>query len=65
MEKSLLIVESPTKAKTLQKYLGSEFVVRSTKGHIKDLPKNELGVDLKQDFRPKYVTILGKNKPSI
>ncbi len=62
MEKSLLVVESPTKAKTLQKYLGSEFVVRSTKGHIKDLPKNELGVDLKRDFRPKYVTILGKAK---
>jgi DNA topoisomerase-1 len=62
MAKSLLIVESPTKAKTLQKYLGSEFEVRSSKGHIKDLPKNELGVDLQEDFRPKYVTILGKAK---
>jgi DNA topoisomerase I len=62
MEKSLLIVESPTKAKTLQKYLGSEFLVRSTKGHIKDLPRNELGVDLERDFQPKYVTILGKAK---
>ena len=62
MEKTLLIVESPTKAKTLQKYLGPEFVVRSTKGHIKDLPKNELGVDLERDFRPKYVAILGKAK---
>lgn len=62
MQKSLLVVESPTKAKTLQKYLGPEFVVRSTKGHIKDLPKNELGVDLQRDFRPKYVTILGKAK---
>jgi DNA topoisomerase-1 len=62
MEKSLLIVESPTKAKTLQKYLGPEFVVRSTKGHIKDLPKNELGVDLGKDFQPKYVPILGKAK---
>jgi DNA topoisomerase-1 len=62
MPKSLLIVESPTKARTLQKYLGSEFVVRSSKGHIKDLPPNELGVDLKQDFKPQYVTILGKNK---
>jgi len=62
MSKSLLIVESPTKAKTLQKYLGSDFVVRSSKGHIRDLPKNELGVDLKRDFEPTYVTILGKAK---
>jgi DNA topoisomerase-1 len=62
MPKSLLIVESPTKAKTLQKYLGAEFVVRSSKGHIKDLPPNELGVDLERDFEPRYVTILGKAK---
>jgi DNA topoisomerase-1 len=62
MPKSLLIVESPTKAKTLQKYLGSEFQVVSSKGHIKDLPQNELGVDLEHDFAPKYVTILGKAK---
>ena len=62
MPKSLLIVESPTKAKTLQKYLGSDFQVVSSKGHIKDLPKNELGVDLELDFQPKYVTILGKAK---
>jgi DNA topoisomerase I len=62
MPKSLLIVESPTKAKTLQKYLGSEIKVLSCKGHIKDLPRNELGVDLEHDFAPKYVTILGKAK---
>ncbi|RJR42198.1 MAG: type I DNA topoisomerase [Deltaproteobacteria bacterium] len=62
MPKSLLIVESPTKAKTLQKYLGSDFLVQSSMGHIRDLPKNELGVDLEQDFQPKYVTILGKAK---
>ncbi|MBI4642971.1 MAG: type I DNA topoisomerase [Deltaproteobacteria bacterium] len=62
MPKSLLIVESPTKAKTLQKYLGSDFLVHSSMGHIRDLPKNELGVDLEQDFQPKYVTILGKAK---
>jgi len=62
MPKSLLIVESPTKAKTLQKYLGSEFLVHSSMGHIIDLPKNELGVDLEHGFQPKYVTILGKAK---
>jgi len=62
MPKSLLIVESPTKARTLQKYLGSEVKVMSCKGHIKDLPPNELGVDLEKDFQPKYVTILGKAK---
>jgi len=62
MPKSLLIVESPTKAKTLQKYLGKDFVVVSSKGHIKDLPPQELGVDLEHDFQPKYVTILGKAK---
>jgi DNA topoisomerase I len=62
MPKSLLIVESPTKAKTLQKYLGSDYMVLSSKGHIKDLPPHELGVDLERDFQPKYVTILGKAK---
>lgn len=62
MPKSLLIVESPTKAKTLQKYLGSDYVVLSCKGHVKDLPPHELGVDLEHDFQPKYVTILGKAK---
>ena len=62
MPKSLLIVESPTKAKTLQKYLGSDYVVLSSKGHVKDLPPHELGVDLEHDFQPKYVTILGKAK---
>ena len=62
MPKSLLIVESPTKAKTLQKYLGSEILVQSSMGHIIDLPKNELGVDLEHDFQPQYVTILGKAK---
>jgi DNA topoisomerase-1 len=62
MAKSLLIVESPTKAKTLQKYLGREYDVRSTKGHVRDLPKNELGVDVDKDFHAKYVTIVGKAK---
>jgi DNA topoisomerase-1 len=62
MAKSLLIVESPTKARTLQKYLGADYTVLSTKGHIRDLPKNELGVDLEKNFSPKYVTIIGRAK---
>ncbi|RLA90163.1 MAG: type I DNA topoisomerase [Deltaproteobacteria bacterium] len=62
MSKSLLIVESPAKARTLQKYLGSEFRVQASVGHIKDLPKHELGVDLNDDFKPHYVTIVGKAK---
>lgn len=62
MTKALLIVESPTKAKTLQKYLGSDFEVRASVGHIKDLPKKELGVDIANNFTPKYVIIDGKAK---
>ncbi len=62
MPKSLLIVESPAKARTLQKYLGKDFDVRASVGHIRDLPKKELGVDVDHNFTPKYVTIEGKNK---
>lgn len=62
MSKSLLIVESPAKAKTIGKYLGSDFDVRASVGHIIDLPKNNLGVDLSHDFAPEYVVIDGKQK---
>ncbi len=62
MAKSLLIVESPSKAKTIQKYLGKDFVVKSSVGHIRDLPKDDLGIDLEGDFSPTYVTIRGKGK---
>ena len=62
MAKSLLIVESPAKARTLQKYLGKDFDVRASVGHIRDLPKKELGVDVDHNFTPKYVTIEGKTK---
>lgn len=62
MAKSLLIVESPTKAKTLSQYLGSDFVVKASVGHIKDLPKNKLGVDIKKGFQPQYVVVPGKQK---
>jgi DNA topoisomerase-1 len=60
MAKSLLIVESPTKAKTLERYLGKDFIVRASVGHIKDLPKNKLGIDLENQFCPEYQTIRGK-----
>jgi len=59
---SLVIVESPTKAKTIGKILGEDFTVVSCMGHIIDLPKKELGVDIKNDFKPTYVIIPGKNK---
>ncbi|MFU8818820.1 MAG: type I DNA topoisomerase [Desulfurivibrio sp.] len=62
MAKSLLIVESPAKARTLQKYLGREFVVKASVGHIRDLPVKTLGVDIENDFAPQYVTIKGKAK---
>lgn len=62
MAKSLVIVESPAKARTLQKYLGKDFMVRASVGHIRDLPKKELGVDLADNFTPKYVVIEGKAK---
>lgn len=58
----LLIVESPSKAKTIKKYLGNNFKVMASVGHIKDLPEKELGVDIQHDFKPKYVTIKGKSK---
>ena len=62
MSKSLLIVESPTKAKTLGRYLGRDFIVKASVGHIKDLPKNKLGIDLDHDFQPEYGIIRGKKK---
>ena len=62
MNKNLVIVESPSKAKTIQRILRDKFIVRSSLGHIKDLPKGELGIDIKDEFKPKYVTIRGKGK---
>ncbi|MDQ1266702.1 MAG: topoisomerase [Bacteroidota bacterium] len=59
-EKTLLVVESPAKAKTINKYLGSNYIVEASVGHIKDLVKYNLGVDIKNDFQPKYITIKGK-----
>jgi DNA topoisomerase-1 len=62
MSKGLIVVESPAKVKTIQKFLGEDYVVKASVGHIKDLPEGELGVDLKKDFQPEYVTISGKGK---
>ena len=60
--KPLVVVESPTKVKTLKKYLGSEYNVAATVGHIKDLPPKEIGIDIDSGFKPKYRTIPGKKK---
>ncbi len=60
--KKLLIVESPAKAGTIKKYLGSDYNVMATVGHIIDLPKSQLGVDVDNDFEPKYITIRGKGE---
>ena len=62
MGKSLVVVESPTKAKTINKILGKDFVVKSCMGHVRDLPPKELGIDIENGFKPRYVTIRGKGK---
>jgi len=62
MAKSLIIVESPAKARTITKYLGRGYTVMASIGHVKDLPTNKLGVDVNRDFKPHYVTIKGKAK---
>ena len=59
---SLVIVESPAKAKTIEKYLGKEYEVRASMGHLRDLPKSKLGVDVEQDFEPVYEPIKGKEE---
>ncbi len=61
-QKSLIIVESPAKAKTINKILGSGFFVKSSVGHIKDLPQKRLGIDIDHDFRPEFVVMPGKLK---
>ncbi len=62
MPKNLLIVESPAKARTIRKYLGPDFGIMASVGHLKDLPPSRLGVDVGHDFRPEYITIKGKGK---
>lgn len=60
MAKNLVIVESPAKAKTIQKFLGSNYEVVASNGHVRDLPKSQMGVDAENNFEPKYITIRGK-----
>src|SRR5689334_3105932 len=62
LSKGLVIVESPAKAKTIQKYLGTGYEVEASLGHVKDLPKKDLGVDVDNDFAADYVVIPGKEK---
>src|ERR1039457_1695673 len=62
MPKALVIVESPAKAKTINKYLGKQYVVKASLGHIKDLPKKDLAVDVEHGFEPHYEIIEGKRK---
>ena len=59
---NLVIVESPTKVKTIKKFLGSNYTVMASNGHVRDLPKSQMGVDLEHDFEPKYITIRGKGE---
>ena len=58
----LVIVESPSKIKSVKKYLGTGYNVMASKGHVRDLPKSKLGVDVENNFKPDYVTIKGKKK---
>ena len=60
MSANLVIVESPAKAKTIQKFLGKSYKVIASNGHVRDLPKSTLGIDVENDFEPKYITIRGK-----
>ena len=62
MADKLVIVESPSKAKTIKKYLGSSYDVIASQGHIIDLPKSKLGVDIEDNFKPQYITMKGKAK---
>lgn len=60
MAKNLVIVESPAKEKTIKKFLGSNYEVLASQGHVRDLPKSQLGIDVEHDYEPKYITIRGK-----
>lgn len=60
MAKYLVIVESPAKVKTIKKFLGANYEVMASNGHVRDMPKSQLGFDAENDYEPKYITIRGK-----
>ena len=62
MAKYLVIVESPTKVKTIKKFLGANYTVTASNGHVRDFPKSQFGIDVEHDFEPKYITIRGKGE---
>ena len=62
MSKNLVIVESPAKAKTIKKFLGSNYKIEASMGHVRDLPKSQMAIDIENDFEPKYITIRGKGE---
>src|SRR5690554_1617489 len=62
MARNLVIVESPAKAKTIGKFLGRSYKVKASMGHLIDLPRSQFGVDVDENFKPKYITIRGKGK---
>ena len=62
MPKYLVIVESPAKATTIKKFLGKNYEVVASNGHVRDFPKSQMGIDFENDFEPKYITIRGKGE---
>src|SRR5690625_3090230 len=60
MSDYLVIVESPAKARTIERYLGKNYTVKASMGHVRDLPRSQMGVDVENNFTPKYITIRGK-----
>ena len=60
MAKNLVIMESPSKAKTVKKFLGANYEVVASNGHVRDFPKSQMGIDFEHGFEPKYITIRGK-----
>jgi len=62
LKKVLVIVESPAKARAISRLLGRRYIVKASLGHVRDLPKSQLGVDVENGFTPKYVTIRGKGE---
>src|SRR5699024_8885376 len=62
MAKNLVIVESPAKAKTIERYLGKNYKVKASMGHVRDLPKSQMGVDVENEYAPKNITIRGKGE---